>query len=65
MILPLTEEEADSTFYTFGLGVASCLSGTTKRPEASYLASLPVSFPLIGLIQLVLVVCHVANLTPG
>ena len=67
VLLPLTEEEADSTFYTFGLDVASWLSGATKRPEVSYLASIPVSFPLIGLTQLVqyLVVCHVANLTPG
>jgi fatty acid synthase subunit alpha, fungi type len=51
----------------FGLDLLSWLSGAAARPAVSYLASVPVSFPLIGLTQLVqyLVVCHVANLTPG
>ncbi|KAJ6628615.1 hypothetical protein B0H10DRAFT_1750735, partial [Mycena sp. CBHHK59/15] len=37
------------------------------RPSTTYLASVPVSFPLIGLTQLVqyLVSCNVAGLTPG
>ena len=37
------------------------------RPSVPYLALVPISFPLIGLTQLVqyLVVCKIANLTPG
>ena len=67
VLVPLADEESDATFYTSGLDVFSWLSGTTPRPTVSYLASVPVSFPLIGLTQLVqyLIVCHVANLTPG
>ena len=39
----------------------------TAQPTLPYLASVPILFPLIRLTQLVqyLVVCHVANLTPG
>ena len=67
ILIPLAEAEDDSTFYTYGLDVVSWLSGTVLHPAVSYLASVPVSFPLIGLTQLVqyLVVCRVANLTPG
>ena len=66
-LVPLVAEEEASTCYMFGLDVASWLSGATARPAIPYLASVPISFPLIGLTQLVqyLVVCHVANLTPG
>ena len=66
VLAPLVAEEA-STYYTFGLDVESWLSGATARPAVSYLASVPISFPLIGLTQLVqyLVVCRVAGLTPG
>ena len=69
VLAPLVaEEEASSTtHYTFGLDVWSWLSGTAARPAVPYLTSVPISFPLIGLTQLVqyLVVCHVINLTPG
>ena len=67
VLVPLVAEEDASTCYGFGLDVASWLSGAAARPAVSYLASVPVSFPLIGLTQLVqyMVVCHVANLTPG
>jgi fatty acid synthase subunit alpha len=67
VLVPLAEKEQNSSFYTFGFDVISWLSGAVPRPDVSYLASVPVSFPLIGLTQLVqyLVVCHVANLTPG
>ncbi|PPQ94469.1 hypothetical protein CVT25_001102 [Psilocybe cyanescens] len=67
ILIPLAEEEEESTFYTYGLDVLSWLSGATPRPSTLYLASVPVSFPLIGLTQLVqyLIVCRVANLTPG
>jgi fatty acid synthase subunit alpha len=51
----------------FGLEGVSWLSGATARPAVPYLASVPNSFPLIGLTQLVqyLVVCHVAGVTLG
>ena len=67
VLAPLVAEEEGSTHYTFGLDVVSWLSGAAARPAVPYLASVPISFPLIGLTQLVqyLVVCHVANLTPG
>jgi fatty acid synthase subunit alpha, fungi type len=67
VLVPLVAKEEASTCYAFGLDVASWLSGATARPAVPYLASVPVSFPLIGLTQLVqyLVVCYVANLTPG
>ena len=67
VLVPLAEEEESNTYYAFGFDVASWLSGAIARPAVSYLASVPISFPLIGLTQLVqyLIVCHVANLTPG
>jgi fatty acid synthase subunit beta len=66
-VASLTEEKQNSSFYTHGLGVASWLSGDKPRPPVSYVASVPVSFPLIGLTQLVqyLIVCKVTGLTPG
>ena len=67
ILVPLAEQEEESTFYTFGLDVASWLADSTSRPTVAYLASVPISFPLIGLTQLVqyLITCHVAGLTPG
>ncbi|KAF8162343.1 hypothetical protein BJ912DRAFT_935489 [Pholiota molesta] len=51
-LVPLAEEESESTFYTSGLDVVSWLPGAISRPPVTYLASVPVSFPLIGLTQL-------------
>ncbi|KAF8907276.1 fatty acid synthase [Gymnopilus junonius] len=67
VLVPLADVEQGSAYYTHGLDVLSWLSGATPRPSVPYLASVPMSFPLIGLTQLVqyLVVCHVADLTPG
>jgi fatty acid synthase subunit beta len=67
ILVSLAKEEQHTPFYTYGLNVASWLSGAVERPNITYLASIPVSFPLIGLTQLVqyLVSCHVLNLTPG
>ena len=48
VLAPLVSEEA-STHYMFGLDVVSWLSGATARPAVPYLASVPVSFPLISL----------------
>lgn len=56
-----------SSYYTHGMDVMGWLSGAVPRPPVSYLASIPVSLPLIGLTQLTqyLVSCRVAGLTPG
>jgi len=53
--------------YDHGLDVSSWLSGSTPRPPVSYLASVAVSFPVIGLTQLTqyLVSFKVADITPG
>lgn len=67
VLVPLATEHEAFSFYTFGLDVVSWLSGETSRPSVAYLASVPVSLPLIGLTQLVqyLVVCRVSGLSPG
>lgn len=67
VLVPYSEDEEDSSFFSHGLDIVSWLSGTIPRPPVAYTASVPISFPLIGLTQLVqyLVVCHVAGLTPG
>ncbi|KAJ7227399.1 fatty acid synthase [Mycena pura] len=66
-LVPLAAAQSSTFHYTFGLDVMSWLSGSSPRPSTTYLASVPVSFPLIGLTQLVqyLVSCNVAGLTPG
>ncbi|RDB25744.1 Fatty acid synthase subunit alpha [Hypsizygus marmoreus] len=67
VLVPLATEQQSTTHYTYGLDVAAWLSDTSVRPSTAYLASVPVSFPLIGLTQLVqyLIVCKVSGLTPG
>ncbi|KAI0077780.1 fatty acid synthase [Panus rudis PR-1116 ss-1] len=67
VLLPLAKESEETTYYTHGLDVVSWLDGAAPRPPTAYLASVPVSLPLIGLTQLVqyLVVARVSNLTPG
>jgi fatty acid synthase subunit alpha len=55
------------TYYNHGLDVISWLKDTQSTPSLEYLASIPISFPLIGLTQLVqyLVSCRVLRRTPG
>ncbi|KZT67951.1 hypothetical protein DAEQUDRAFT_367722 [Daedalea quercina L-15889] len=67
VLLPLAGGLESSTYYTHGLDVMSWLTGVTARPPTAYLASVPVSLPLIGLTQLTqyLVTCRVARLSPG
>lgn len=67
VLIPLAEKWESTNYYTYGLDVLSWLNGASPRPPVSYLASIPVSYPLIALTQLVqyLVVCRAANLTPG
>jgi fatty acid synthase subunit alpha len=66
VLVPLTEA-ATVPFYTHGMEVLAWLSGTAPRPSVDYLASVPLSMPLIGLTQLTqyLISCRVAGLTPG
>ncbi|KAF8577776.1 fatty acid synthase [Ramaria rubella] len=69
VLMPLVAKaELDGfTFYHYGLDILAWLDGTTPRPSVEYLASIPISFPLIGLTQLTqyLISTRVANLTPG
>ncbi|KAF9648674.1 fatty acid synthase [Thelephora ganbajun] len=65
LFVPLVR--ASSSSYDHGLEVSSWLSGYAARPPITYLASVAVSFPIIGLTQLTqyLVAFKVAGLTPG
>jgi fatty acid synthase subunit beta len=65
--LSVKAETDGLSFYSYGLDVASWLDGTAPIPPVEYLASVPVSFPLVGLTQLVqyLAACRSSNLTPG
>jgi fatty acid synthase subunit alpha, fungi type len=66
ILKPLTSTNEATAFYNHGLDVMSWLTGSTPRPSTAYLASIPISFPLIGLTQLVqyLIVCRVSGLMP-
>ena len=54
-------------FYTKGLDIMSWLSNLEKQPDIDYLVSAPVSFPLIGVVQLAhyQVTCKALGRTPG
>lgn len=67
VLIPLAEENDETNCYPKGLDAASWLSGAIPRPPTAYLASIPVSFPLIGLTQLTqyLITFRISNLTPG
>lgn len=56
-----------NSYYLHGLDVLAWLSGTKPRPAVAYLASVPLSLPLIGLTQLLqyYVSCRACGLTPG
>jgi fatty acid synthase subunit alpha, fungi type/fatty acid synthase subunit beta, fungi type len=66
-LLARTADHNGYGFYSHGLNVLGWLDGSIPRPSTEYLASVPISFPLIGLTQLTqyLVATRVANLTPG
>lgn len=68
-LLPLAAkvETQGAAFYTHGFNVLSWLDGSSPVPPTDYLASIPISFPLIGLTQLVqyLAACSTSNVTPG
>jgi fatty acid synthase subunit alpha, fungi type len=67
VLIPFVTQNQSSLHFTYRLDVISWLSGTSTRPPIAYLATVPGSFPIIGLTQLVqyLVTARVAVLTPG
>jgi fatty acid synthase subunit beta len=69
VLLPLADKaEMDGyTYYGQGLDLISWLDGTLSHPTEDYLASIPLSLPLIGIAQLAqyVVACRVADLHPG
>ena len=67
ILRPLVATRQTSSFYNYGMDITSWLSGAIPRPPVAYLASIPISLPLIGLTQLIqyLAVCRVSGLTPG
>jgi fatty acid synthase subunit alpha, fungi type len=67
VLLPLAASQDSTNHYAYGLDVMSWLTGAVTRPPLSYLASIPISYPLIALTQLAqyLIVCRASNLTPG
>lgn len=70
VLIPLSAKatEVDGhNYYSHGLDVLSWLEGPAEDvPPVEYLASIPISFPLIGLTQLVqyIALVRVSNLTP-
>ena len=63
----LSKEPDVKRLYPKGLDVVAWLQKPDSRPDADYLISSPVSFPIIGLIQLIhyTVACSVLQKTPG
>jgi hypothetical protein len=51
-----------TTYYMFGRDAVTWLSDATAHPVVPYLASVPIS--LLSWFKYLVVVCHVANLTP-
>ena len=66
VLQPLSAVRQDTMFFNHGMNAIGWLSGTVPRPPLPYLASVPVSLPLIGLTQLVqyVIACRVSGLTP-
>ena len=69
VLLPLTTKAANDgyPYYVHGLDLISWLNGTAARPSVDYLASIPLSLPLIGVTQLAqyIVSCRITDLDPG
>jgi len=69
VLLPLSAKADNDgyAYYNQGLDMISWLEGTSPRPTTEYLASIPLSMPLIGVTQLAqyLVSCRVTDVNPG
>jgi fatty acid synthase subunit beta len=63
----LARDPRAEKLYSKGLDILSWLHDPEATPDIAYLVSAPVSFPLIGLVQLshYTVTCRVLGLTPG
>ncbi|EHL02144.1 putative Fatty acid synthase subunit beta [Glarea lozoyensis 74030] len=63
----LSKDSRAEKLYPKGLDVLAWLHSTEETPDVDYMVSAPVSFPLIGLVQLAhyTVTCKILGLTPG
>jgi fatty acid synthase subunit beta, fungi type len=63
----LSRDPRAEKLYSKGLDIMTWLHGPESTPNTDYLVSAPVSFPLIGLVQLAhySVTCKVLGITPG
>lgn len=63
----LSRDSRVDQLYSKGLDIMAWLHRPESTPDVDYLVSAPVSFPLIGLVQLAhySVTCRVLGLTPG
>ncbi|KAK7464859.1 fatty acid synthase alpha subunit Lsd1 [Stygiomarasmius scandens] len=64
VLVSFAVERKHTTFYTYGMDVASWLSGASSVPSTPYLTSIPLSLPLISLTRLVQYL-HVTKLSPS
>ena len=67
VLQPLAFASHGTSLYEHGLNVISWLTGAAPLPPVAYFASIPVSFPLIGLTQFTqyLVAARVSGLSPA
>jgi hypothetical protein len=67
VLKPFVTVRQDTSFYSHSMNVVGWLSGANSHPSIVYLASVPISSPLISITELVqyLVVCRISDLTLG
>ncbi|KAJ8058636.1 hypothetical protein OCU04_012812 [Sclerotinia nivalis] len=67
LLQSLSKDPRAEKLYPKGLDIMAWLHDPESTPDIDYLVSAPVSFPLIGLVQLChyAVTCRVLGLTPG
>jgi len=67
VLQPLASASQGTSFYEHGLDVISWLTGAAPLPPIAYFASVPVSFPLIGLTQFIqyYAAARVSGLSPA
>lgn len=67
LLQTLSRDPRAEKLYPKGLDVMAWLHNEEATPDVDYMVSAPVSFPLIGLVQLAhyTVTCRVLGLTPG
>jgi fatty acid synthase subunit beta len=67
LLRTLSRDPRAEKLYSKGLDIMTWLHDPDSTPDTDYLVSAPVSFPLIGLVQLAhySVACRVLGLTPG